>query len=87
MAKKTAKATLAKAERAVLVSVGEKVASIRKKKGLSVYDVTGEDLPITSRQHWQRIEGGKKSITLITLFKIAKTLGVSADSLLDDLRL
>lgn len=87
MAKKTARTTRNKAERALLLGVGENIAAVRKKKGLSVYDVTGEDLPVTSRQHWQRIEGGKKSITLVTLFKVAKTLGVSADSLIEDLRL
>jgi hypothetical protein len=49
---------------------------------MSVYDVTGEDMAIKSRQHWQSIENGVKNINLVTIFKIAQTLDVKAEDLI-----
>lgn len=54
---------------------------IREGKKLSVYDLTGDDMPIKSRQHWQRIENGQKNVNVTTVLKLAKSLKVSAEEL------
>lgn len=56
----------------------------RKKRKLSVYDVTGDDMPIRTRQHWQSIEAGK-NINLTTLFGVARSLKVDPSLLLEDI--
>lgn len=76
---------LADPEKKTLRIFGERVRKIRSAKKLTVYDVTGEDMPIKDRQHWQKIENGQKNITLITLVKIATSLEVDPSELLKDL--
>lgn len=68
-------------DKKLLKSFGKRVEEIREKKGLSVYDLTGDDMAIKSRQHWQRIEAGQKNINLTTVFKVAKSLQVRAEEL------
>lgn len=68
-------------DKKLLKALGTRIREIRDKKKLSVYDVTGEDLPIKSRQHWQRIEAGQLSLTFITLSKIAQSLDVPLSGL------
>jgi len=69
-------------DRKALIQLGARIKEIREKKNLTVYDLTGEDLLIKSRQHWQKIELGKMSITFTTFLKVAKSLGVSPIELL-----
>lgn len=69
------------ADRRTLKAFGERVRQIRESKKLSVYDLTGDDMPIKSRQHWQRIENGQKNVNVTTVIKIAKSLKVTAEDL------
>lgn len=68
-----------------LIEFGNRVKEIRLKRFDNIYDATGEDMPIKTRQHWQLIENGKKNINLTTLKKIALTLDVKLEALLKDL--
>jgi hypothetical protein len=68
--------SLTSGEKKLLKLFGSNVRAIRERKKQSVYDLTGDDMPITNRQHWQMIENGKKNIQLVTVFKIAKSLEV-----------
>lgn len=68
--------SLSASEKKLLKLFGGKVRSIRERKKQSVYDLTGDDMPIKNRQHWQMIESGKKNVQLITVFKIAESLEV-----------
>ena len=77
--------SLSRAEQLLLAKLGQRIRAIRKKKDLSVYDVTGNDLPIKFRQHWQAIESGRKNISMTTLFKIAITLEVSVELIVREL--
>ena len=79
--------TMSKKEEKLLKSLGSTIQKIRNSKELSVYDITGSDLPIKSRQHWQKIENGQKNINITTLFKIASTLKVKPEELLKKTRL
>nr|BFD64538.1 hypothetical protein BdHM001_32190 [Bdellovibrio sp. HM001] len=72
-------------DKKLLKALGTRIREIRDKKKLSVYDVTGEDLPIKSRQHWQRIEAGQLSLTFITLSKIAQSLDVPLSDIVKNL--
>ena len=63
-------------DRKLLKQFGLLIRQKREKRGWTLYDVTGEDLGIKSREHWQKIEGGKKNINLTTLFKICRTLEI-----------
>lgn len=72
-------------DRKLLKALGNRIREIRNKKNFSVYDVTGEDLPIKSRQHWQKIEMGQLSLTFITLNKIAQSLDVPLNELVKNL--
>lgn len=72
-------------DKKLLKALGDRIREIRNKKKLSVYDVTGEDLPIKSRQHWQKIEAGQLSLTFITLNKIAQSLDVPLNDLVKSL--
>lgn len=72
-------------DRKLLKELGNRIREIRNKKKLSVYDVTGEDLSIKSRQHWQKIEAGQLSLTFITLSKIAESLDVPISDLVKNL--
>ena len=69
-------------ERKLLKQFGLLVRQKREKREWTLYDVTGEDLGIKSREHWQKIEGGKKNINLTTLFKICRTLEIHPSVLL-----
>lgn len=81
MAQKRITGTLSPSDRKVLAAFGAKVREIREKKKQSVYDVTGDDMPIKDRQHWQRIENGKKNIQLTTIIRLAKSLDVPPEEL------
>lgn len=72
-------------DKKLLKALGNRIREIRNKQKLSVYDVTGEDLPIKSRQHWQKIEAGQLSLTFITLNKIAQSLDVPLSDLVKNL--
>ncbi len=85
MAIKKGTVLISAGDRRILKSFGHKVKEVRDKKKQSTYDLTGDDMPIKSRQHWQGVESGKKNINLTTLFKIAKSLGVKAKDLIDGL--
>ena len=76
MAKKKKNTSISKDDVKNILVVGQRIKEIREHMNLSVYDITGDDMPIKSRQHWQRIENGQKNINLTTIFKIAKTLDV-----------
>ncbi len=69
----------------LLKKLGANIKKIRERKGLSVYDVTGDDMEIKSRQHWQKIENGQKNINFSTLMKISRTLNITADKLLKNI--
>lgn len=68
-----------------MLRFGARVREIRTKKFESVYQVTGEDMPIKSRQHWQSIENGKKNLSLTTIFGIARTLDIELHELFKNL--
>lgn len=72
-------------DKKLLKALGTRIREVRNKKKLSVYDVTGEDLPIKSRQHWQKIEAGQLSLTFITLNKIAQSLDVPLSDIVKNL--
>ncbi len=76
MAERKSKRLISGGDQKALKRFGNRVREIREKKKLSVYDVTGEDLGIKSRQHWQKIENGQKNINLTTIIKIALILEV-----------
>lgn len=73
---------LTPADKKALKKLGEQINEIRTKKKLTIYDVTGDDMPIKSRQHWQKIEAGQLSLTFVTFLKIADTLKIDAQDLL-----
>ena len=79
-AKKTKQLSIT--DKKVLKTIGTRVKHLREQRKLSVFDITGDDMPIRSRQHWQRIEAGQKNFNVITLFKLAKTLDVKPEELL-----
>lgn len=79
------KSTLSNADKKLLKAFGARIRQIREKKNQTVYDVTGDDMPVKSRQHWRGIENGQKNINITTVFKVAKSLGISADDLLKNL--
>jgi transcriptional regulator with XRE-family HTH domain len=76
---------ISRQDRKLLKALGNRIRDIRNKKELTVYDVTGEDLPIKSRQHWQKIEAGQLSLTFVTLNKIAQSLNVQVTELVKNL--
>lgn len=85
MALKKGTTLLSNADKKTLATLGTRIREIREKKKLTVYDVTGEDLLIKSRQHWQKIEAGQLSLTFVTFYKIAQSLEVSPMELLKNL--
>jgi transcriptional regulator with XRE-family HTH domain len=85
MALKKGTTLLSNADKKTLAILGARIREIREKKKLTVYDVTGEDLLIKSRQHWQKIEAGQLSLTFVTFYKIAQALDVSPTELLKSL--
>lgn len=70
------KQVLAQADRKLLKAFGNRVKQIREGKKRTVYDVTGDDMPVKTRQHWQMIENGKKNIQLTTIARIADSLEI-----------
>jgi transcriptional regulator with XRE-family HTH domain len=81
--KKTSLAS--RSEKKMLKEFGKKVKALRLKKKLTVYDLTGDDMPIKTRQHWQLIERGQKNINITTLFRVSNTLGIAATELIKGL--
>ena len=86
MAKKRTASLNSQADKRILKQVGNRVREIREKKNLSVYDLTGDDMPIKSRQHWQAIENGQKNMNITTAFKLARSLEIELDELLKGIR-
>lgn len=86
MAKRKVNSLISGSDKKLLIAFGDRVRDIRVKKKKTVYDLTGDDMPIKTRQHWQWIENGKKNINLTTVFKIARSLEVDADELLKGLK-
>lgn len=76
---------LSNSDKNLLKALGIRIREIREKKKLTVYDVTGDDLLIKSRQHWQKIEAGQLSLTFVTFYKIAQSLDVNPNELLKGL--
>lgn len=60
---------------------GARIRDLRKKKGLS-QDKASEMAKNLSLRYWQYIEKGERNLTLDTLVKIAKALGVDPAELL-----
>lgn len=79
--KKKNRISVSQADRKILEAFGERVRKIRTNKKLSVYDLTGDDMPIKDRQHWQRIENGQKNISMTTVFKLARSLEIEPEEL------
>lgn len=84
MALKKGTILLSSMDKKKLKALGQRIREVRLKKDLSFYDLTGEDLPIKSRQHWQRIENGGLNITFTTFLKIAKSLEIEPAELLKE---
>lgn len=82
MKKSSKSSLLTKDDKSLLKEFGDNLRKVREGKNLTVYDVTGEDMPIKSRQHWQRIENGQKNISLTTIYKLAEALKINAKELL-----
>ena len=66
---------------AFLLSVGEKIKSMREKKGITQENMENSQFGSIEYKFYQRIEYGEKNITLKTLFKICKKLGISPKDL------
>lgn len=82
MALKKGTKLITTADKKALKKLGEHISELRTKKKLTIYEVTGDDMPIKSRQHWQKIEAGQLSLTFVTFLKIAETLKVDPQDLL-----
>lgn len=66
-------------QKQVFLSLGNKVVSLRREQGLSQADLAYEaDVDLSSLS---RLERGQVNVTLETLYKIAKTLGVEIKDL------
>ncbi len=76
------KETLSPSDKKLLREFGSRVKRCREQKKKSVYDVTGDDMPIKTRQHWQMIENGKKNVQLTTIAKLAESLEIDPSDLL-----
>ncbi len=74
MGTKAGRTLISAKDRRLLKQFGLLVRQKREKRNWTLYDVTGEDLGVKSREHWQKIEAGKKNINLATFFKICRTL-------------
>lgn len=85
MALKKGTSLISSNDKKLLKALGERIREIRERKKLTVYDVTGEDLLIKSRQHWQKIEAGQLSLTFVTFYKVAQSLDVSTAEVLKGL--
>lgn len=59
---------------------GTRLKQARKQKGYTQTEIARlMDIP---QQNWQRYESGKLDLKMSTIWKICKTLGISADWLL-----
>ena len=65
-----------------LKTIGKKIAEHRKKKGITQEDLAG--LTEMDRSYLSEIENGHKSLSVISLLKIADALKVKPSKLLDD---
>ena len=65
-----------------LLKIGENIKSARENKGITQAQMYLEPYSF-ERRNWQRIESGRKNITLKTLFHIAKKLNIPPKDLLD----
>ena len=82
---KSVNKSLSLEDKKMLKKFGASIKSLREKRNLSVYDITGDDMMIRSRQHWHAIEAGLKNINLTTAIKIARTLKVPLNKLLEEI--
>ena len=82
---KSVNKSLSLEDKKMLKKFGASIKSLREKRNLSVYDLTGDDMMIRSRQHWHAIEAGLKNINLTTAIKIARTLKVPLNKLLEEI--
>jgi transcriptional regulator with XRE-family HTH domain len=66
----------------VIDDVGRRVAEIRRQLGWTQQDAAEKlGMPL---KNWQRLEEGKMNVTLRTLVRVARGLGVRARALLDE---
>lgn len=82
LAKKKGVSLVSPSDRRLLRQVGSRIREVRESKRQTVYDITGDDMPIRSRQHWQAIESGQKNMNITTAFKVARSLEIRLDELL-----
>lgn len=75
-----------KNERRFLKRLGLRIREVREGKQMRLEDTISED-GIKNYQHFLEIEQGKKNLTTITLFKVAKVLGVKPSKLIEGLEL
>jgi len=73
---------ISSSDKTLLKAIGSKIQQERLRQDLNVFDITGDDMPIKSRQHWQAIEAGKKNFNITTLYKVAATLKITPDKLI-----
>ena len=64
-----------------LVKIGERIRAIRKAKGLSQEQLANE--ASLDRSYMGGIERGEHNFNVMTLIKIAKTLGINISELID----
>lgn len=77
---------ISKKDRLFLKRLGLRIREIREGKEMRLEDTISED-GIKNYQHFLEIEQGKKNLTTITLFKVAKALGVRPSKLIEGLEL
>lgn len=74
---------MSKANKSVLLSIGECIRTARKGRELTQEELS-ERIGVTE-QHISNIECGKCNVSLLTLLKITAELGISFDKLLEGL--
>lgn len=75
---------ISKNDRQFLKRLGLRIREIRESKQMRLEDTISEE-GIKNYQHFLEIEQGKKNLTTVTLFKVAKTLGVKPSKLIEGL--
>jgi transcriptional regulator with XRE-family HTH domain len=73
---------ISSSDKKLLKTIGNKIREERLRQNLNVFDITGDDMPIRSRQHWQALEAGNKNFNITTLYKIASTLKIAPEKLI-----
>jgi transcriptional regulator with XRE-family HTH domain len=73
---------ISSSDKKLLKAIGSNIREERLRQDLNVFDITGDDMPIKSRQHWQALEAGNKNFNITTLFKIAATLKITPEKLI-----